>query len=63
MRITSITIDLQDVRSIERSEQKKAELENKGWNYLSTEVDERLQMAAIYYHTTGGRLGINVEQY
>lgn len=63
MRITSITIDLQDVRSIERSEQKKAELENKGWNYLSTEVDERLQMAVIYYHTTGGRLGINVEQY
>ena len=49
MRIESITVDLQDVKSIERSEKKKAELENKGWHYVETQVDEALQMAVIYY--------------
>lgn len=63
MRIASITVDLQDVKSIERSEKKKAELENKGWNYVSTEVDELLQMAVIYYQTYSEKLGLHVEKY
>ena len=63
MRIASITIDLQDIKSIERSEKKKAELENKGWDYVETQVDESLQMAVIYYQTYSERLGINVEKY
>lgn len=63
MRIASITVDLQDVKSIERSEKKKTELENKGWNYVSTEVDELLQMAVIYYQTHSEKFGLHVEKY
>jgi hypothetical protein len=63
MRIASITVDLQDVKSVERSEKKKTELENKGWHYVETQVDEALQMAVIYYQTYSERLGIHVEKY
>lgn len=63
MRIASITVDLQDVKSIERGEKKKAELENKGWHYVETQVDEALQMAVIYYQTHSEQLGIQVEKY
>jgi len=63
MRIASITVDLQDVKSIERSEKKKAELENKGWDYVETQVDEVLQMAVIYYQTYSENLGLEVERY
>ena len=66
MRIASITVDLQDVNSIERSEKKKAELENKGWSYVSTEVDELLQMAVIYYQTYSEKFGLlllDVDKY
>ena len=63
MRIASITVDLQDLKSIERSEKKKAELENKGWHYVETQVDEVLQMAVIYYQTYSEQLGIHVEKY
>ena len=63
MRIASITIDLQDVNSIERAEKKKFKLENDGWDYVETQVDEALQMAVIYYQTYSERLGINVEKY
>jgi len=63
MIIASITVDLQDVKSIERSEKKKAEFENKGWHYVETQVDETLQMAVIYYQTYSEQLGIHVEKY
>ena len=63
MRIASITVDLQDIKSIERGEKKKTELENKGWHYVETQVDEALQMAVIYYRTYSEQLGIHVEKY
>ena len=63
MRIASITVDLQDIKSIERYEKRKAELENEGWSYVSTEVDEQLQMAVIYYQTYSTKFGLHVEKY
>ncbi len=63
MRIASITVDLQDIKSIERGEKKKTEIENKGWHYVETQVDEALQMAVIYYQTYSEQLGIHVEKY
>ena len=63
MRIASITVDLQDVKSIERGEKKKAELENKGWDYVETQVDEALQMAVIYYQTYSEQFGLHLEKY
>jgi len=63
MRIASITVDLQDVKSIERAEKKKFKLENDGWDYVETQVDEALQMAVIYYQTYSERLGIDLEKY
>ena len=63
MRIASITVDLQDVKSIEHAEKKKFKLENDGWDYVETQVDEQLQMAVIYYQTYSEKIGLEVERY